>query len=167
MGLEILEDKFQRYLQQFSERRPLLHSLAVRVASVQLEMRRILNRITPQICGACISSCCRCMPVEGWFTEGDYFAYRMLHDAPFALRLGSAATGGCAFLGPAGCALPEDLRPFPCVKVNCAAIAAELEARGLEGEFMRLHADLSALQEEIWPLLAEYLSEHALQAQAP
>jgi hypothetical protein len=167
MGLEILEEKFQRHLRRFPDQVSTLQSIAMRVASVQQEMRRILNRITPRLCAACSSSCCRCMPVEGWFTEGDYFTYRMLYDPPFALRISSADPRGCAFLGPGGCVLPEDMRPFPCVKVNCTVVARELEAGGLAGDFMRQYEALGRLQEEIWPLLAECLSEHAIRAQTP
>ena len=64
-----------------------LKDLAGQTCAVQKRVRQMMAAITPKLCVACTASCCKCMPVDGWFTESDYFLYRMLHEAPFELRL--------------------------------------------------------------------------------
>ncbi|MEI6127707.1 MAG: hypothetical protein WCQ99_14265 [Pseudomonadota bacterium] len=166
MGIELLEEKFQKYIAACPHNIQKLQDLADRAALVQMEMRKLFNEITPFLCRDCAAACCQCMPVEGWFTESDYFLYRMRHAAPCDLRMAHDDYRSCAFLGLAGCVLPEDLRPFPCVKVNCRMVAEALEARGHMEVFTGLYNALGLLQEELWPLLADIHSSHALQAQA-
>lgn len=153
MGLEILEKKFQHYLKKNPENIPKLKIFAKKASRVQKNMRTLLDRITSVTCKKCEASCCRCMPVEGWFTESDYFIFRILYDAPFDLQVLHGIKTGCAYLGPNGCVLPQDLRPFPCVKVNCNGVTKELEANGSLLEFNRLSDELSKLQKQIWPML--------------
>ena len=57
------------------------------------------------------------------------------------------------------------MRSFPCVKVNCKMVAEALEANGRLAEFTELYDEMSRLQEEIWPLLADCLSPTIMQAQ--
>ena len=166
MGLEILEKKYQHFREAFPEKMPALHLIAQQVADVQLRMRDVLDGVTAAVCPQCVHSCCRCMPVEGWFTESDYFIYRTRHAAPFALRVQQLQGTGCAFLSSTGCVLPADVRPFPCVKVNCREVTAALEEHGRAAAFTSLYHALSMLQEQIWPLIADYLSPTVVQAQS-
>jgi len=166
MGIEFLEEKYERYAERHPSRLAVLRSLADRAAQAQLEMRALFDPITPVLCTGCASPCCRCMPVEGWFTEGDYFLYRTRHEAPFELRQAHVDGRSCAFLGPAGCVLPADLRPFPCVKVNCARVSEELAKRGCSEAFGRLYNELESVQDELWRLLSDIYSENAVQAQS-
>ncbi len=166
MGLDILEKKFQAFIAEHPERIGTLHAIARDAASVQEGMRDLLDDITAELCPFCKASCCQCMPVEGWFTESDYFIYRMLHDPPFNLRVKHGLPRGCAFLGAHGCVLPRTIRPFPCVKVNCQSVTDALERKGRTGAFSDRYEALSALQERVWPLLADCLSTTVLQAQS-
>jgi len=167
MGIEILEDKFQKYAAACPHNLGMLQNIARQVSLIQREMRCLFDDITPVLCSACNAPCCKCMPVEGWFTESDYFLYRMLYDAPFPLRAERHDGKSCLFLGASGCVLPADMRPFPCVKVNCRRVAVELEARGRMETFQRLNARLEALQDEVYPLLADIISANVLHAQSP
>lgn len=166
MGLELLEEKYHTYMRQNPQHRAVLLSIAARVSRVQKDMRALFDGITSVLCRDCKAPCCQCMPVDGWFTESDYFLYRALHEAPFDLRTPHTDGRSCAFLGIAGCVLPEDMRPFPCVKVNCKQVAEALKARGELAAFTRLYDELERLQEEVWPLLADILSTNVIQAQS-
>ena len=165
MGIEALEEKFQRYRQRHPENMDRLRELAEKTSAVQARVRELMDAITPRLCSACIASCCKCMPVDGWFTESDYFLYRMLHKAPFDLRRRHGDGRSCAFFGDTGCVLPGAMRSFPCVKVNCKMVAEALEANGGLAEFTELYDEMSRLQEQVWPLLADFLSPTVMQAQ--
>lgn len=166
MGIDLLEKKFQKYAAACPHNLDRLREIAGQVSRIQQSMRRLFADITPVLCSACAAPCCQCMPVEGWFTESDYILYRMLHDAPFALRAARHDGRSCLFLGAGGCVLPEDMRPFPCVKVNCRKVSDVLAKRGLLDEFNRLNSELELLQDAVYPLLADIISDHVLQAQA-
>ena len=165
MGIDVLEEKFQNYRQRHPENMGRLGELAAEVSAVQSRARELMDAITPTLCSACIASCCKCMPVDGWFTESDYFLYRMLHEAPLELRRKPADGRSCTFLGERGCLLPGDMRSFPCVKVNCKPIADALAAQGRLDEFTGLFDALGKIQEAVWPLLTDYLSPTVMQAQ--
>lgn len=153
MGLEVLEEKYQKQCREKPGTIDKFREIAGRVAIVQTGMRGLFDDITPVLCKDCKAPCCQCMPVEGWFTENDYFVYRAVHDAPFALRQNHGIPNGCAFLSEKGCVLPSDIRPFPCVKVNCKAVRDALREKGRLVRFKELYDALERLQEEIWPLL--------------
>jgi hypothetical protein len=153
MGLELLEHKYQDYIRRYPEHLPVLAHVSRRAADVQARMRALLDPVTGVYCPDCSAPCCQCLPVEGWFTEGDYFLYRMKYAAPHGLRVEHGLPRGCAFLGPRGCVLPADLRPFPCVKVNCDRIAEALRAQGRLDDFKVLYDALDRLQEDLWPLI--------------
>jgi hypothetical protein len=165
MGVEILEKRFQHYRQQHPHNIPRLRELAEKSRSVQQQVRAILDELTPQLCVACTASCCKCMPIDGWFTESDYFLYRLLYDEPAGLRRMHADGRSCTFLGSRGCVLPGDMRSFPCVKVNCKTITTALAEKGRLEEFSACFDALTAIQEAVWPLLNGYLSENVVQAQ--
>jgi hypothetical protein len=165
MGIEILEEKFQHYRQRHPENMDRLRELAEKTAAVQARVRVLMDAITPRLCSACIASCCTSMPVDGWFTESDYFLYRMLHEAPFDLRIPHGDGRSCTFLGDTGCVLPGAMRSFPCVKVNCKMVTQALAANGRLEEFTGLYDEMSRLQEQLWPLLADSLSPTIMQAQ--
>ncbi|MCP4714991.1 MAG: hypothetical protein GY868_07730 [Deltaproteobacteria bacterium] len=153
MGIKLLEKRYQDYIKRYPENVKELKKLALQAKQIQLRMRELLDVITAEVCPECNSSCCMCMPVEGWFTDGDYYLYRMLFDAPFELRVNHAWERGCAFLSERGCVLDPQLRPFPCVKVNCKAVTSALEKSNALDAFNRFYEEISALQEEIWPYL--------------
>jgi hypothetical protein len=156
VGINVLENRFQEYCTVCSDNIPALKSIAVSVSLVQKRMRELLRGITDIKCSSCESSCCECMPVEGWFTENDYFVYRMLHNAPFSLMTNERArANSCVFLASDGCSLPEDIRPFPCVKVNCLLIEGELEKKGRLDKFKELVCEIDSLQQKIWAIIKD------------
>lgn len=153
MGIELLEERYQHFITAHPESRAALKKLSDRSCLIQLGMRSLLDGITARLCPACKAPCCQCMPVEGWFTEGDYFIYRAAHDTPFSLRIDHGIPNGCAFLGPQGCVLPPGSRPFPCVKVNCESVTEELRDCGSLDDFTAFYDALDSLQEELWALV--------------
>lgn len=153
MGIEVLEEKYQRYRSQNPDNIKKFDEIAKRVAFVQEEMRVLFDDLTPLLCKDCKAPCCQCMPVEGFFTENDYFIYRSFYDAPFDLKVDHGIETGCAFLGEKGCVLPVDIRPFPCVKVNCKALRDELDKKDRLVKFKGLYDDLEKIQKEIWALI--------------
>ena len=153
MGLEMLEKKFQNYLREHPENISRLKLIAEKISSVQKKMRGLLDSITSEICRKCSTSCCSTLPVEGWFTESDYFIYRTCYEAPFHLKLSHDNETACVFLGTGGCVLPADMRPFPCVKVNCKWVSKELNVKGSINEFNQLNNDLGEIQKKLWGIL--------------
>jgi len=153
MGLDLLEERYQNFITKHPDSLGRLKKLADQNSLIQLNMRALLDAITAQLCPACKAPCCQCMPVEGWFTEADYFIYRVEHEAPFGLRVDHGLPNGCAFLGPTGCALPPDSRPFPCVKVNCKNVTAYLENNNAHTAFTKLYDAMDVLQEQLWHVI--------------
>jgi hypothetical protein len=153
MGIELLEERYQEFITKNPDCVQQIQKLADRNSLIQLNMRSLLDAITAKLCPECTAPCCQCMPVEGWFTEADYFVYRAHHDAPFDLRVNHGIPNGCAFLGDKGCVLAADSRPFPCVKVNCKNVTALLKKNDAHTQFTRLYEAMDALQEKLWPLI--------------
>ncbi len=166
MGLELLEERYQAFIAKNPGCMDQLTILAGRNSLIQLGMRALLDGITARICPACTACCCQCMPVDGWFTEGDYFIFRAANDAPFHLRIDHGLPNGCSFLGPHGCALPPDCRPFPCVKVNCKTVSRELDLCGSLEKFTRYYEALDSLQEQLWHLVHPETAPNPLQGSA-
>jgi hypothetical protein len=154
MGIEILERKYQSFSSKNSRHLPHLKELALQIESLQKQMRKVFAPIAPALCSSCTTKCCSGMPIEGWFTKEDYFAYRMLYDAPEELKAKAPQWGSCSFLQPDGCALPENMRPLACVKVNCPALNRKLEEQGKLEQFKRLCDALDVIQTELWELVS-------------
>ncbi len=153
MSIRRLEIAFQKFRKNHPDKLDALKSIGNQIFVVQNEMRSILNEITPIVCSTCESSCCKIMPVEGWFTENDYFVFRIFYNAPLGLRVSENKGTECAFLGQKGCTLPNGIRPFPCVQVNCKAINRALLSDGYLETFNNLKSKLDMLQKQLWPLL--------------
>ena len=153
MGIELLEERYQDFIAGNPGNARRLQKLSDQNSLIQLNMRALLDTITGRVCPDCKAPCCQCMPVEGWFTEADYFVYRAHHDAPFDLRVKHGIPNGCAFLGDRGCVLDADSRPFPCVKVNCKSVTTLLKTNNAHAEFTKLYQAMDALQEKLWPIV--------------
>jgi hypothetical protein len=154
MGIELLEEKYQDFRTRRHGNLPRLRELALQISALQKQLRQLFAPLIPALCPACTARCCSGMPIEGWFTPEDYFAYRMLYDVPEALKAAQPVWGSCSFLNPDGCALPEDMRPLACVKVNCPPLNRTLEERGELEEFKRLCAELDDIQTLLWELVS-------------
>jgi hypothetical protein len=156
MGIELLEEKYQDFKKRYPVFLPELKKLAQHIARLQKQMRKLFAPIAPPLCTACSTKCCSGMPIEGWFTAEDYFSYRMLYDMPEALKAEAPLWGSCSFLKTDGCALPENMRPLACVKVNCPELNMKLEERGELEEFKRLCAALDEIQMQLWKLVSAH-----------
>ena len=156
MGIEILEEQFQQYTKKYPEKLPELVSLAQQMSDCQQQIRKILDTVTPAVCATCTTKCCTGMPCDGYFTAIDYFAYRMLYDTPEVFRVPSSQPLDCSFLSRAGCSLPEDMRPFACIKVNCLHLNQVLEARDGLPQFRKLCEALDDIQTRIGDLIDEH-----------
>jgi hypothetical protein len=156
MGIEILEERFQHYTKKYPEKLLELASIAQQMSGCQQRIRKILDSVAPAVCATCNTKCCTGMPCDGYFTAIDYFAYRMLYDYPEIFRVPASRPCDCSFLTQAGCSLPEDMRPFACVKVNCSHLNQILEERGVFPEFKKLCEALDDIQTSIWKLIDEH-----------
>ena len=153
MGIEALEERFQHYTRDCSDNLPQLKKIARQISGLQKQMRLILDEITPALCPQCTAKCCSGMPIDGWFTAEDYFAFRMLYAAPIISKDSQADWRDCSFLEAKGCSLPEDMRPFACVKVNCTGVNTMLVERGQLEEFKRLCAQVDDIQTQLWQIV--------------
>jgi hypothetical protein len=153
MGLEFLENRFQEYKSKYPQDVPGLKNLAKQVEGTQKKVRKVLDSVTPALCSTCHATCCKGMPVDGWFTAGDYFLYRMLYDTPVKLKVEANDERSCSFLATTGCTLPCDMRPFACVKVNCERLDQKLKKAGEFDVFMILREELDNLQEALWRII--------------
>jgi len=154
MGIDLLEERYQSFIAANQDCIEQLKKLSDQNSLIQLNMRALLDTITAQVCPDCKAPCCQCMPVEGWFTEADYFIYRANNEAPFSLRIDHGIPNGCAFLGDTGCVLPAGSRPFPCVKVNCKTVTELLKRNEAQAKFTQLYEAMDALQEKLWRLIS-------------
>ena len=153
MGIAALEEKFQNYTRDCSDNLPQLKTLARQISGLQKQIRLILDEITPALCPECSTKCCSGMPIDGWFTAEDYFAFRMLYDVPRVSKDSHADWRNCSFLTPEGCSLPENMRPLACVKVNCAGLNTMLAERGELAAFKHLCAQVDDIQTQLWEIV--------------
>lgn len=116
--------------------------------SVQREMRDILNRLTPKICGQCEHKCCEGFPLEGWFTLEDYVLFRIKYGKPTPPPNRIKLDTACHFLTLKGCSLPENMRPFTCVKVNCETLTQSIQSIGKHQRFNQLKNKLDTIHKQ-------------------
>jgi hypothetical protein len=149
MGITILEKRFQTIAADIPDIHTRLIHFAESTVIIQSEMRTILNTVTPDICGPCEHKCCEGFPLEGWFTLEDYSLYRVKYGIPVLPLNRIGGSTSCFFLTPEGCSLPENLRPFTCVKINCKNVTAALKALGKDQHFSHLKKALNRLHREV------------------
>jgi len=107
------------------------------------------------ICPACTVPCCT--KVNYLFCEKDILFFKLSGRKPQKRREASKMNG-CRFLGPAGCILDPESRPFSCHRYICAALEKEIKNRkpdllaGLKEKFKII----DELRSQLW---AEYLEE--------
>jgi hypothetical protein len=149
MGITVLEKRFQTIAVDIPDIHDRLIHYANSTVFIQTEMRTILNTVTPDICGACEHKCCEGFPLEGWFTLEDYSLYRVKYGIPVLPFNRIGGPTACFFLTPDGCSLPDDLRPFTCVKINCKKVTAALKSLGKDRHFSHLKNALDRLHRQV------------------
>jgi len=155
MGITTLEENYQLLRQKEITDSALLIRYADQASAVQIEMREILDQLTPQPCSDCERTCCEGFPVEGWFSLEDYALFRVKFGIPALPANRIRRDTACSFLTPEGCALREDLRPFPCVKVNCERLKESLIIAGKVERFNQLKDILDTIQWEVHQLITK------------
>lgn len=115
---------------------------------VQKEMREILNPLTPGICGPCEHKCCEGFPLEGWFSLEDYVLFRVKYEKPVPPPNRMKRDTACHFLTPEGCSLPENMRPFTCVKINCERLTQSIKSTGMYERFNQLKNKLDTIHKQ-------------------
>ena len=153
MGITALEEKYQLILKEAQAESACLLRYAERARAVQSEMREILHQLTLRLCSDCEHTCCEGLPIDGWFSLEDYVLFRVKYGIPTLPPHRIRHDNGCSFLTPKGCSLPEDMRPFSCVKVNCKNLKASLNARGEVQRFNQLKDILDDIQWEVHQLI--------------
>ena len=149
MGITVLEGRFQTIAADIPDIHNRLLHYAESTVIIQSEMRSILNTVTPDICGTCEHKCCEGFPLEGWFTLEDYSLYRVKYGMPVLPLNRIGGPTSCFFLTPEGCSLPENLRPFTCVKINCKKVNEALRVLGKNQHFSNLQNALDRLHREV------------------
>ena len=153
MGIDTLEEKYQLILQRAGIDISRLSRYADQTIIVQNEMRTILNQLTPHLCTQCENKCCEGFPVEGWFSLEDYTVFRVKYSKPTLPPNRVKRSSACYFLTPEGCSLPEDMRPFTCVKINCEKINESIKAIGKTQKFKQLKSALDKIHREVSPIV--------------
>ena len=156
MGITVLEENYQRVRAGHPALTASLAYCAELAARIQSEMRSIFNQITPYLCTACENKCCEGFPLEGWFSLEDYILFRTKYARPIAPANRINRPTACSFVTPQGCSLPEDLRPFTCVKINCSKVTEMLRERGEEEHFNHLITGLDAIHRDVSSRIKEY-----------
>ena len=149
MGINTLEKKYQFLIQRAGIDINKLLRYANQATIVQNEMRGILNHVTPHICNNCENKCCEGFPLEGWFSLEDYLLFRVKYGKPTPPPNRIERDFACYFLTPEGCSLPEDMRPFTCVKISCKKITDSIKARGEDKRFNQLGCALDKIHREV------------------
>ncbi|MBW1853454.1 MAG: hypothetical protein JRJ00_02040 [Deltaproteobacteria bacterium] len=149
LGINILEEKYQLILQNGRVPSDQFSQWASNAANIQEEIRSILNHLTSRLCSQCEHVCCEGFPVEGWFSVEDYILFRAKYDKPIPPLNRIERDTACFFLAPGGCSLPEDLRPFTCVKINCEKLTDSIKAQGKEHRFNQLKNSLDDIRREV------------------
>lgn len=162
MGIEVLEERYRRIAIEHASLTAYFADCANRASHIQREIRSLFDHITPHLCGACENKCCEGFPLEGWFSVEEYLLFRIKYGKPLVPPDRINRPSACSFLTPRGCSLPADLRPFTCVKINCAQITEALKDRGAEQQFNQLSAALDAVRKEVSGLIKGHTLSPAL-----
>jgi len=153
LGITTLEEKYQLIVQKAKIDSVHLLRYAERARAVQSEMREVLNQLTPHLCSHCEHNCCEGAPIEGWFSLEDYVLFRVKYGMPTIPTNRIRRDNVCSFLTPEGCSLPENMRPFSCVKVNCENLKESLNTLGKVQQFNQLKDSLDDIQWEVHQLI--------------
>lgn len=156
MGITVLEENYQRMREGHPALNAYLADCAELAALIQIELRGIFNHITPYLCTACENKCCEGFPLEGWFSLEDYILFRTRYARPVSPANRVSRPTACSFVTPQGCSLPEDLRPFTCVKINCSKVTEGLRERGEEEHFNQLITGLDAIRRDVSSRIKEH-----------
>jgi hypothetical protein len=108
-----------------------------------------------RVCSRCEAPCCT--RVHYLFTEKDLLFLR-LSGRKMRWRREAMNKKGCWFLGPTGCTLEPESRPFICHRYICPDLETEIKrgAPWLIGELGAKFKDIAMLQSQMW---SEYLDE--------
>lgn len=153
VGVNTLEEKYQLIIQKEGTDISHLSRYVIQATKIQNEMREILNQLTPHICSHCEYKCCEGLPLEGWFSLEDYTLFRVKYSKPIPPPNRIRRDTACYFLTPEGCSLPEDMRPFTCVKINCEKINEYIKAIGKTQKFNQLKSALDKIHREVSHLI--------------
>ena len=149
MGITLLEENYQSLKEEIPTLIPYFSDCAQYAARIQTAMRYIFNHITPHLCTACENKCCEGFPLEGWFSLEDYALFRAKYPRPLPPHNRINHSTACSFATPNGCSLPEDLRPFTCVKINCSSVTGAIKDSGEEENLKRLVTALDAIHRDV------------------
>ena|GEM_PF-558778 len=153
VGISTLEEKFQTIIHHLGTEVFQFSSLINRASHIQQEMRKILDELTPHHCGPCENKCCEGLPLEGWFSLEDYVLFRVKYGKPLPPANRIQRDTACYFLTSCGCSLPEDMRPFTCVKINCETLTESIKAISKITHFNQLKSALEDIHQEVSSLI--------------
>jgi hypothetical protein len=115
-----------------------LAAQVVRIAALQRDLDRLFRAGDgPAVCAACRGGCCSRAKHHATLTN--LLGYLLHHEEPPPPDFSRP----CPFLGPAGCGLPVERRPFNCIIFFCEALDERLTDQQ-RAELTRIEHDLRA-----------------------
>ena len=154
MGIDTLEEKYQLIRHRAGIDISRLSQYANQATIIQNEMRTLFDQLTSHLCSQCENKCCEGFPVEGWFSPEDYILFRIKYGRPTLPPDRVKRSSACYLLTPEGCSLPEDMRPFTCVKINCEKLTESIKTTGKTQRFSELSSALEKIHREVSSIIS-------------
>lgn len=127
--------------------------------AVAVDIRRAIDRLVPKMTALCRRTCrfcpdpC-CITNTVWIDFRDLLLLHLL-EAPVPNRQSASDPGdACPFLGPRGCRLPWQTRPWMCIKYTCPAQRGVLQKKGRPAS-AALDADIDKIEKNRFRMEAE------------
>ena len=139
-----------------------LQRLTTELRELRCAMQALVARVDAAAhCAGCGGECC--VAGKYHFSQADLLVY-LAADEPLFTPLFD--NGLCPYLGPEGCLIPPDYRPFNCITFNCERIEDLLSEEELAG-FYRRERELRRVYGEIRSLFPEQSMHGALLTELP
>jgi hypothetical protein len=139
-----------------------LQGLAVALRDQRCAMQALVARVGAAAqCADCAGECC--VAGKYHFSKADLLVYLAAGETLFAPLFGN---GLCPYLGPEGCLIPPEYRPFNCITFNCERIEDLLPEEELAG-FYRMERELRNSYGAILSLFPDNTMHGALLAELP
>lgn len=128
-----------------------IHRELIQARALAVEIRLAIDQLLPEMTALCRLTCRFC-PEPCCITNTVWIDFRdllLLHllEAPVPTRQAATNPGdACPFLGPRGCRLPWQTRPWMCIKYTCPAQRGVLQKKGRPA-WAALYADIEIIEE--------------------
>ena len=129
--------------------------IVTEIEAMLCEVARLQKDYVAKICPECADPCCK--RVHYLFCEKDILFLKLSGRRARWSRQ-ALKSRGCWFLGPGGCILDPESRPFICHRYICPDLEKEMK-KDDPGLLTALHQKFRAIDEMRGQMWAEYLNE--------